>query len=145
MRVGGLFGSLFGGWLTDKWGRRRSIFLTLSMFGPLVLLMARLPFGVGLAVVFVLYGWLMSMRETTMQTYLMDSTPPRLRATVYGIYFSFGQQGSSVIQPLAGNFMDMFGIANVFNVLAYIGVGLSALAVLVAWRKKSAGQPPVTA
>ena len=133
IRMGGLVGSLFGGWLTDKWGRRKTIFLALIIFGPVIFLLARLPFGTALAVVFILFGWLMSMRETTMQTYLMDNTPPQIRATVFGIYFGFGQQGSSVIQPVAGNFMDIVGIAGVFNAIALISIGLSVLAVVVAY------------
>ena len=134
IRMGGLVGSLFGGWLTDKWGRRRAIFLALIIFGPVIFLLAKLPFGVALATVFILFGCLMSMRETTMQTYLMDNTPPQLRATVFGIYFGFGQEGSSVIQPVAGNFMDMIGIAGVFNVIAFISICLSLLAAVVAYR-----------
>jgi hypothetical protein len=45
-----------------------------------------------------------------------------------GIYFGFGQQGSSIIQPIAGNFMDRIGIMGVYNVIAPISIGLSALA-----------------
>jgi len=134
IRMGGLAGSLAGGWLTDRWGRLRTIFLTLALFGPVVLLLTYLPFGVGLGIVFVLFGWLLSMRETTMQTYLMDRAPPQLRATVFGIYFGFGQQGTSIIQPAAGDLMDTFGISSVFNVIAYISAGLSVLAVIIAIR-----------
>ena len=132
IRMAGLAGSLFGGWLADKWGRRNAIFLSLVLFGPVVFLLARLPFGFALVVVFVLFGWLLSMRETTMQTYLMVNTPPKIRATVFGIYFGFGQQGSSIIQPIAGNYMDMVGITGVYNVISYITLGFSILALIVA-------------
>jgi MFS family permease len=80
------------------------------------------------------------MRETTMQTYLMDNSPPQLRATVFGIYFGFGQQGSSIIQPVAGDLMDIMGIARVFNLMALISIGLSVLAVVFAFR--TAGRNP---
>jgi FSR family fosmidomycin resistance protein-like MFS transporter len=131
IRMGGLLGSLFGGWLADKWGRRNAIFLSLVLFGPVVFLLTRLQFGFWLGVVFILFGWLMSMRETTMQTYLMVNTPPKIRATVFGIYFGFGQQGSSIIQPVAGNYMDKVGIEGVYNVIAYISSGLSFLALVI--------------
>lgn len=133
IRLGGLVGSLFGGWLTDKWGRRNAIFLSLIVFGPVVFLLVKLPLGFALAVVFVLFGWLMSMRETTMQTYLMVNTPPRIRATVFGIYFGFGQQGSSIIQPVAGGYMDKIGITSVYNVIADITLGLSLLSLVMAF------------
>lgn len=134
IRGGGLIGSLFGGWLADKWGRKRAIFLTLMASGPVLYLLAKLPFNVGLVVVFVLFGLLMSMREATVQTFLMDRTPLKLRATVFGIYFGFGMEGSSLIQPVAGHFMDIIGIASVFNVIGLIGIGLSVLAALFAKR-----------
>ena len=129
IRLGGLGGNVIGGWLTDRWGRRNTIFLTLSIFGLVVLLLARLPFGFALGAAFILFGCLMNMRETTMQTLLMDNSPPRLRATIIGIYFSFGQQGSSIIQPLAGDLMDATGIQGVFNAIAFVSIGLSVLAV----------------
>jgi FSR family fosmidomycin resistance protein-like MFS transporter len=135
IRVGGLAGNLIGGWLTDKWGRRNTIFLVLILYGPLALMVARLPFGFGLGAVFVLYGLLMAMREATIQTLLMDNAPPHLRATIIGIYFSFGQQGSSIIQPVAGDIMDMIGIGGVFNGISFISLGLSFLAVLLLLRQ----------
>ena len=134
IRLGSLVGSLFGGWLTDRWGRRNSILLTLALFGPVVFFLVKLPLGAALIILFVLFGWLMSMRETTMQTYLMDSTPAPKRGTVFGIYFGFGQQGTSIIQPFAGSFMDSLGITGVFNIIAYISIGLSAMAIISAVR-----------
>jgi MFS transporter, FSR family, fosmidomycin resistance protein len=135
IRFGGLAGNIIGGWLTDKWGRRNMIFLVLIAVGPIVFLMTKLPFGVGLMIVLILFGWLMTMRETTTQTILMDNAPPRLRATIIGIYFSFGQQGSSIIQPIAGNFMDTIGIVDVFSFMAYLSIGLSIIAIILAFRK----------
>jgi FSR family fosmidomycin resistance protein-like MFS transporter len=133
IRLGGLAGSLFGGWLTDKWGRRNAIYLSLIVFGPVVFLLTKLPFGFALAVVFILFGMLLSMRETTMQTYLMVNTPPKIRATVFGIYFGFGQQGSSIIQPIAGGYMDKVGMTGVYDVIAYITMSLSLLSLVMAF------------
>jgi len=134
IRMGGLVGSLLGGWLTDKWGRRNTIFMILVLFGPVVFFLVKLPFGAVLIIMFILFGWLMAMREATMQTLLMDNTPSHLRGTVFGIYFGFGQQGSSVIQPVAGSFMDSLGIDGVFNIIAFSSIGLSALAIISAAR-----------
>ncbi|MFH1031784.1 MAG: hypothetical protein V1767_04405, partial [Chloroflexota bacterium] len=71
----------------------------------------------------------------TMQTYLMNSTPAHIRATVFGIYFGIGQEGSSLMQPLVGYFADIIGIYGVFGVLAYVGIGVSVLAIIVALRR----------
>jgi len=132
VRMGGLAGGLVGGWLTDRWGRRNTILLTLIAFGPVTYALAKLPFGVALACALILFGWLMTMREATMQTLLMDAAPAHLRATIFGIYFGFGQQGTSVIQPLAGQLMDSMGIVGVYNTIAYASIGLSCLAGVLA-------------
>ena len=140
IRFGGLAGNIVGGWLTDKWGRRNMMFLILIAFGPIVFLLTKLPFGIALIVVFILFGWLMTMRETTTQTILMDNSPPQLRATIVGIYFSFGQQGTSIIQPVAGNFMDTIGIVDVFSFMAFISIGFSIIALILAFRKSRFSQ-----
>ncbi len=128
MRSGGIAGGLFGGWLTDKCGRKPAIFFPIVVTGPLLLLLANLDYTPLLGAVMILAGAMSSMRETTMQTFLMESTPPELRSTVFGIYFAFGQEGSSLAQPVAGAFMDIVGIANVYAGIAYISMGLSLLA-----------------
>ncbi|NIN34218.1 MAG: MFS transporter, partial [Gammaproteobacteria bacterium] len=56
------------------------------------------------------------MTQSTMQPYLMDNVPAYLRATAFGIYFGISLEGQSLVQPLAGHFMDIYGIANVFTV-----------------------------
>jgi MFS family permease len=131
IRAGSVAGSLLGGWLSDRWGRQRAVLFSLVFLGLMVYLLAHLPVNAGLVVVFILYGLLMTMRETTMQTYLMDSSPPHLRATIFGIYFGFGQEGSSLIQPGIGRAMDIIGIYGVFNIIGYIGIGLSIISVII--------------
>jgi len=140
IRFGGLAGNIVGGWLTDKIGRRVMIFVVLIAFGPVALLMTKLSFGAGLVIIFILFGWLMTMRETTTQTILMDNSPPGLRATIVGIYFSFGQQGSSIIQPVAGNFMNTIGIVDVFTFMAFLSIGFSVLALILAFKKTPISQ-----
>jgi MFS family permease len=102
--------------------------------------MTKLSFGAGLVIIFILFGWLMTMRETTTQTILMDNSPPGLRATIVGIYFSFGQQGSSIIQPVAGNFMNTIGIVDVFTFMAFLSIGFSVLALILAFKKTPISQ-----
>ena len=132
VRGGGIAGSLFGGWLSDKWGRKNAIFLALVATGLVLYLLTILPFNAGLVAVLILFGILMYMRQTTVQPFLMDSVPSHLRATVFGIYFGLSLEGQSLIQPVAGYFMDIFGIAAVFNGIALTCVGLSLVALLLA-------------
>lgn len=132
IRGAGIAGSLFGGWLSDRWGRKNAIFLALVATGPVLYLLTILSFNAGLIMVFILFGMFMYMRQATVQPLLMDSVPPHLRATVFGIYFGLSMEGMSLVQPVAGHFMDIFGIVEVFTVIALISVGLSLVALFLA-------------
>lgn len=135
-RGGGVAGSLLGGWLSDRWGRKNTLILSLLAIGPILYLLTKLPFNAVFIVIFVLFGVIMYMRIPAMQAMLMDNTPPHFRATVTGIYIGLGMEGTSIIQPIAGRFMDIWGIAQVFNIIALISVGLSVVAPFLAKRIK---------
>jgi len=134
IRGGGIVGSLLGGWLSDRWGREDALILVLAVTGPTLFLATRLPFGVGLIAVLLLLGLLMNMRQSTMQPLMVLYTPPALMATVFGFYFGLSMEGSSLIQPVAGYFMDIVGINGVFNFIAIIALCLSLVA-LVLWKR----------
>lgn len=132
IRAGGIAGSLLGGWLSDKWGRKNAIFLSLAATGPVLLLLTILPFHAGLIAVFILFGLLMPMRQATVQPFIMDGVPPQIRATVFGIYFGLAMEGMSLVQPLAGHFMDVYGIVDVFSFIALSAVALSVVSLFLA-------------
>ena len=136
-RGGGIAGSLLGGWLSDRWDRKRTILLALAAIGPILYLLTKLPFNAGLIISLILFGMLMYMRSAAVQAFLMDTVPPHLRATVYGIFFGLCTEGVSLIQPVAGHFMDVFGIAEVFSGIALTSLGLSAVALFLALKPKS--------
>jgi len=132
VRIGGVAGSLFGGWLSDRWGRKQAVFLVLVASGPVLYLLAELPFNAGLIIILSLFGLLRYMGQATVQPFLMGSVPPQLRATLFGIYFGLSLEGRSLVQPVAGHFMDIFGIVEVFTVIALVSVGVSLAALLLA-------------
>ena len=136
MRSGGIAGSLFGGWLSDKWGGKNAIFLALVATGPILYLLTQLPFSLVFMVILVLFGLVMPMRQVTVQSLLMDSTPPQLRGIVFGIYFGLGMEGISLVQPVVGHFMDIFGIVEVFHIIALISIALSLVVLLLVKRPK---------
>ncbi|HEY51217.1 MAG TPA: MFS transporter [Dehalococcoidia bacterium] len=134
LRFGGISGSLFGGWLSDRWGRKQAVILSLVATGPVLYLLTILPFNAGFIAVLIAFGLCRYMTQATMQPYLMDSVPPYIRATAFGIYFGLALEGQSLIQPVAGYFMDIYGIADVFTVIAMVSGALSLLALLLARR-----------
>lgn len=136
IRGGGIAGSLFGGWMSDRWGRINAIFLALVMTGPLLFLLTKLPNNIVLVVVFIIFGLFMQMRQSTVQPFLMDSTPQYLRATVFGIYFGLSMEGQSMLQPVVGYLMDTFGVIDIFHIIAFISIALSLVSLLLIKRPK---------
>ncbi len=134
LRLGGISGSLFGGWLSDRWGRKQATIFSLVATGPVLYILTVLPFNAGFIAVLIIFGMCRYMTQSTMQPYLMDNVPAYLRATAFGIYFGISLEGQSLVQPLAGHFMDIYGIANVFTVIAMASVALSLASLLLARR-----------
>ena len=135
LRSGGVVGSLFGGWLSDRWSRRKAVILVLMVTGPVLYLLTILPANAFFVLVLIIFGLVMLMRQSTFQPYLMDITPTRLKATVFGIYFGLSMEGMSLMQPVAGHFMDIFGIVEVFRFIALASVGVSLAALILAGRR----------
>jgi FSR family fosmidomycin resistance protein-like MFS transporter len=132
LRASCILGSLMGGWLSDRWGNKRTVLLSLIALGPAMLLFTTLDYFPVLAVVMVAIGILWTMRETAVQTYLMTRTPPSKHGMVVGIYFGVGQQGQSLLQPVYGVFMDMAGISTIFLIVGLISMTTSIITIFVA-------------
>jgi len=131
LRGAGVIGSLLGGWLSDRLGRRNAIALVLVSSGPVFYLLTQLPFNWFFILVLAVLGMVGLMRQSTVQPFLMDNTPPHLRATIFGIYFGLTMEGMSLIQPVAGHFMDVYGIVDVFHFISLLSIALSLVALLV--------------
>ncbi|MDD5648098.1 MAG: MFS transporter [Dehalococcoidia bacterium] len=132
LRASGVLGSLLGGWLSDRWGNRQTVLLTLIAIGPAILLFTTVNYFPALAVLMIVIGIVWTMRETAVQTYLMERTPLRMHGIVFGIYFGIGQQGQSLLQPVYGVFMDMAGISSVFLIVGLISMATSITTIFIA-------------
>src|SRR5256885_11161754 len=71
----GVIGAPLGGWLSDRFGRRRVMLAGLALMGPAVYAVTIVP-NEGLVVALVVFGLLWSMRSTVTETLVMDSAPP---------------------------------------------------------------------
>ena len=132
VRASGIVGSLLGGWLSDRWGNKRTVLVSLIAIGPVMLLFTTMNYIAALAVIMIAIGILWAMRETAVQTYLMGKTPLNLHGIVFGIYFGIGMQGQSLLQPVYGGLMDMAGIADIFFYVALISVATSIVTIFMA-------------
>ena len=82
-------------------------------------------------IVFIIFGLVIQMRQSTVQPYLMDSTPHYIRSTIFGVYFGLSMEGQSLLQPAVGHLIDQFGINEIFQIITIISIVLSVLALLL--------------
>jgi MFS family permease len=129
IRAVGILGSLLSGWMCDRWGSKKTIVIIILATGPLMMLFAYLRSFAALAVVLMLIGMIIPMRETAAQTYIMGKTPLHLQGMVFGIYFGIGMQGQSLLQPLYGNLMDSMGMPAVFGIVALASLTVSIVSI----------------
>ena len=137
VRGAGMVGTLLGGWLSDFWGRRKSVILAFAITGPILFAFSELPFNYALIAVWLFFGMLMHFRQSTVQPYLMSNTPPKYRARVFGMYFGLGMEGQSLIQPVVGHFMDIIGIVRVYSLIALSSLVLSAISLVMMKKLKN--------
>jgi FSR family fosmidomycin resistance protein-like MFS transporter len=124
----GVVGAPVGGALSDRLGRRRVILLSLSLAGPLLFAVLRVPATIWLPLSLGIYGIIVSARMPVMESLIADVVRPDKRATVLGVYYLTGQETAGLITPLVGRLIDLSGPSPVFTVLS---VGLCVVAAVV--------------
>lgn len=114
----GLWAGPLGGYMSDRWGR---ILITLAVSlatGPAVFLLNISPYGAGTVGALLLIGTLMYINTTAGQAYVVDHTPAQNRSTMLGLYFFSTMEGSGVLTPVVGYFIDHLGFYAAFTVTA---------------------------
>ena len=105
-----------GGHLSDRYGQTRIMVL------------------VGIAVMFT--------KMPTAESYIAHSVPPRLRATVLGIYFFSGTEMSALLTPVIGKMVDSFGFrAAYLTIGAGMIIAATTCTMLFAWFKRRSEKP----
>jgi FSR family fosmidomycin resistance protein-like MFS transporter len=124
----GVIGAPLGGFLSDRFGRRRVMLAGLALMGPAVYLVTVVP-NDGLVVALVIFGLLWSMRSTVTETLVMDSAPPGRRATVLGGYYLLNAHVGGIGAPLFGFLAQAVGLGTAFS---WIGIGFVAMSMVTA-------------
>lgn len=127
LRAGSLVGSILGGFVSDRWGDNRAVISSFVASGPVLLVLSWLS-GIPFFISLFFFGFFYMMREVTVQIYLLKSTPLKYRSRIIGVYFGFGMEGSSIIQPVVGHAMDSFGISSVY---IWLGIASTAVSMLL--------------
>ena len=129
----GVIGAPLGGWLSDRFGRRRVMVGGLALMGPAVFAVTAVP-NDALLVALVVFGLLWSMRSTVTETLVMDSASPGRRATVLGGYYLLNAHVGGIGAPLFGFLAEAVGLATAFSWMGIAFVAMSAVALVVGRR-----------
>jgi FSR family fosmidomycin resistance protein-like MFS transporter len=133
----GVVGAPAGGWLSDRFGRRTPILLSLGVIGPSVYALTITPNEL-LVVPLFIFGLAFSMRGTATEVLVMDTAPADRRGAVLGAYYLAAQPIGGIATPIFGAIAGVTGIAAAFSGVGLLLVAMSLVAV-VAGRRLSQG------
>jgi MFS family permease len=130
--VGAVVGPLLAGWLSDHFGRRRTlvVYYVLSAFGVLAFLAA----GSNLLLLVPLllpFGTAVFSESPVLQAFLADRASGPTRDVAFSVYFTFAFGIGAVWALVIGNVAASWGYPVAFVVMAASYLGAAALVALV--------------
>ncbi len=105
----GLWASLLGGALSDRFGSVPVVLAVCFMTGPAIYLLNFIPSAFGVGCLLFVMGASNYIRTPVSETYLVGQTTERNRSTVLGIYYFSTYEGGGVLTPVMGLLTDRFG------------------------------------
>ncbi|WP_328869949.1 MFS transporter [Streptomyces sp. NBC_00287] len=127
---GAFLGYLTGGYLTDRLGRRRNIWLFAVLSAVCILAYANIPSGANtlLLVLGFPLGFCMSAIFSGFGSFLSELYPTAVRGTGQGFTYNTGRAVGAVFPTTVGFLADSWGVGGAL-VFGAIGYGLAALAL----------------
>ncbi|MFF5188947.1 MFS transporter [Streptomyces sp. NPDC000345] len=128
---GAFLGYLTGGYLTDRLGRRRNIWLFALLSAVCILAYANIPDGANtlLLVLGFPLGFCMSAIFSGFGSFLSELYPTAVRGTGQGFTYNTGRAVGAVFPTTVGYLADSWGVGGAL-VFGAIGYGIAALALL---------------
>ncbi|MEU4656981.1 MFS transporter [Streptomyces sp. NPDC023723] len=129
--TGAFIGYLTGGYLTDRLGRRRNIWLFALLSAVCILAYANIPAGADtlLLVLGFPLGFCMSAIFSGFGSYLAELYPTAVRGTGQGFTYNTGRAVGAVFPTTVGFLADSWGVGGAL-VFGAIGYGIAAAALL---------------
>jgi FSR family fosmidomycin resistance protein-like MFS transporter len=125
----GLWASLLGGALSDRFGSVPVVLAVCLLTGPAIYLLNFIPSAFGVGCLLFVLGVCNYVRTPVSETYLVSRTTERNRSTVLGIYYFSTYEGGGVLTPVMGLLMDHHG----FNVSFALAGTTVLLLFFVCW------------
>ncbi|OGN78715.1 MAG: hypothetical protein A2082_00345 [Chloroflexi bacterium GWC2_70_10] len=126
-QLAGVVGAPFGGWLSDRIGRRAVIAIGLGVLGPAVWAFTVTPTPLVFLPLLVI-GVAGAVRMTVTEVLVAESAPVERRATVLGTYYLLAAEVGGLAAPGLGILATAVGIAAAFS---FVALGLTVLSALV--------------
>ena len=126
-----------GGYLSDRFGSVPVLLVISFCVIPLVYLLGRAPSVAILATLLVAIGIVSSARMPTSESYIAGKTPPRRRATLFGIYFFASTEVSGLLTPVMGNLIDRFGFPSSFAMASMAMAAVAVVCSIFLWKNRT--------
>ncbi len=140
----GVWAAPLGGRLADRFGRKRVAAAAAFAAVAGLLALPRVPYGFGFFALLAALGAVPYVRMPAAEAYLVGRVPENLRSTVLGIYFFAGMEGSGVLTPLLGRWIDLHGFSAGFTALGWAlaaVVGICGVVLVAGSRREARGTP----
>lgn len=134
-QLAGVIGAPFGGWLSDRIGRRGVIAIGLGVLGPAIWVFTVTPTELVFLPLLVI-GMAGAVRMTVTEVLVAESAPVERRATVLGTYYLLAAEVGGLAAPGLGILATAVGIAAAFTFVAIALTVLSAVVVLAALTRR---------
>ncbi|MHB8770996.1 MAG: MFS transporter [Syntrophales bacterium] len=132
----GLWASLLGGTLADRFGSVAVVLAVCFLTGPAVYLLNVIPSAFGVGCLLFVLGGCNYVRTPVSETYLVSGTTERNRSTVLGVYYFATYEGGGVLTPIMGLLMDRLGFAVSFTLAGALLLSVSV--VCSVWLRRGA-------
>ena len=115
-----VMGAVIGGFSTDKWGRKITLFIFMSISMAFSALFIFTDTWMVLAVLYSVIGFLHGGSFTAFAAMLMDVTNPKVGATQYSFLTSLANFGELGAGSISGSMATLLGFSRVFLFSAWV-------------------------
>lgn len=139
--IGVVLGSLAGGRLTDRWGKRQSVIRAMFLSLAAIFLLAFTGAAWMVWPLVALFGLAFGFYETVYFAVSMNKTDPRIAASMFSILMAVANIGTGVGLALSGSMTDALGFGNTFIILAVLNLLALPLVGLIFPKRRTALTP----
>ncbi|MBI2987771.1 MAG: MFS transporter [Deltaproteobacteria bacterium] len=119
LQIGGLVGPIFWGWVSDRFSRSHTIQVSLFLSAVTTLWLAwQSTVSPWLLANLVLYGTVVTSRQTLTQALLSDVAEEKTLDAAFSLYYFIGFASAPFWTLLTGWIMEGFGFSHAFSVIS---------------------------